>query len=172
MLVVSKTIRYAIRTFGDCFPILVGAFGAHFNIPALFREVSTGAGSPGWKNTVAGRAAYRRMMRVIVGALTLSSIAYGLAGLVVYATFGPDTKSDAPATGPIPLPPSISECAFTGAQRTLAWRKYERSLQEAKCRSARKGKQTRRSLPRLLEGTLKRSTIGTCTNILKEIGDV
>jgi len=87
-------VAFDLRNFGDCFPILVGAFGAHYNIPALYREVAGGAGSPEWNNTLAGRIALRRMIRVIVGAITLSSIVYGVVGAFVYATFGPGTNSD------------------------------------------------------------------------------
>jgi len=75
-----------LHTFGDCFPILVGAFGAHYNIPRLYREVKA--------DVSVEESAYRRMMRVIVYSLTISSIIYGTVGIVVYATFGKSTKSD------------------------------------------------------------------------------
>lgn len=82
------------KTFGSCFPILVGAFGAHYNIPSLYREVAPGAGAAEWGTTAEGSAAFRRMMKIICAAVTLSGLVYGWVGLVVYATFGTSTHSD------------------------------------------------------------------------------
>mmetsp|Transcript_42333 Transcript_42333/g.78867 ORF Transcript_42333/g.78867 Transcript_42333/m.78867 type:complete len:443 (-) Transcript_42333:60-1388(-) len=81
-------------SFGDCFPILVGAFGAHTNIPLLYREVAPQAGSPNFGDTQAGKKAFRQMMTVIVCSLSISCVVYGWVGIVVYATFGSATKSD------------------------------------------------------------------------------
>eukprot|EP00931_Biecheleriopsis_adriatica_P050878 TRINITY_DN29489_c0_g1_i2.p1 TRINITY_DN29489_c0_g1~~TRINITY_DN29489_c0_g1_i2.p1 ORF type:complete len:434 (+),score=64.92 TRINITY_DN29489_c0_g1_i2:41-1303(+) len=85
---------FELSTFGSCFPILVGAFGAHYNIPALYREVAPGAGSKDWGKTDEGQAAFQRMLKVIAYAVTISSFIYGWIGLAVYATFGSETKSD------------------------------------------------------------------------------
>mmetsp|Transcript_34133 Transcript_34133/g.79629 ORF Transcript_34133/g.79629 Transcript_34133/m.79629 type:complete len:439 (+) Transcript_34133:30-1346(+) len=83
-----------LDTFGDCFPILVGAFGAHTNIPLLYREVAPQAGAPNFGDTQAGRAAFRQMMSVIGYSLSIACVVYGWVGIVVYATFGSSTKSD------------------------------------------------------------------------------
>ncbi|OLQ11026.1 putative sodium-coupled neutral amino acid transporter 6 [Symbiodinium microadriaticum] len=104
-----------LDTFGDCFPILVGAFGAHTNIPLLYREVAPQAGASNFGDTQAGRAAFRQMMSVIGCSLSIACVVYGLlqeegsqgafksrrptgsaegVGIVVYATFGSSTKSD------------------------------------------------------------------------------
>ncbi|CAE8660059.1 unnamed protein product, partial [Polarella glacialis] len=81
-------------SFGNCFPILVGAFGSHYNIPALYREVAPGAGSPNWGETLEGRMAFRKMMRVIFYATSISAIFYGFVGVVAYSMFGSATKGD------------------------------------------------------------------------------
>lgn len=83
-----------LDTFGDCFPILVGAFGAHTNIPLLYREVAPQAGASNFGDTQAGRAAFRQMMSVIGCSLSIACVVYGWVGIVVYATFGSSTKSD------------------------------------------------------------------------------
>ncbi|CAK8992293.1 unnamed protein product [Durusdinium trenchii] len=81
-------------TFGHCFPILVGAFGAHTNIPLLYKEVAPGAKTPNWGRTQAGQEDFRKMMKVITWSLTIACIVYGWVGMIVYATFGSETKSD------------------------------------------------------------------------------
>lgn len=86
---------FSFSTFGNCFPILVGAFGAHYNIPALYKEVAPAAGSPDWDRTPEGRAAFHKMMKVILISLIVSSIVYGACGLVVYATFGYEISNPA-----------------------------------------------------------------------------
>merc|ERR1719384_2775681 len=73
-----------VTTFGECFPILVGAFGAHYNIPALFKEVAPEAGPE--QSSEANQVSCQRMLKVIFGALTLSSIVYLVVGVVGYAT--------------------------------------------------------------------------------------
>lgn len=80
-----------ISTLGQCFPILVGAFGSHFNVPALYREVAPEAAQG---NEEADQQGFRRMMKVIVAAVVISSAIYGLVGIVVYLTFGSKTQSD------------------------------------------------------------------------------
>eukprot|EP00927_Polykrikos_kofoidii_P002191 TRINITY_DN10859_c0_g1_i1.p1 TRINITY_DN10859_c0_g1~~TRINITY_DN10859_c0_g1_i1.p1 ORF type:complete len:437 (-),score=61.57 TRINITY_DN10859_c0_g1_i1:77-1387(-) len=91
-----------VRTFGECFPILVGAFGAHYTIPLLYHEVAPKVGAPstfGLSRSASNaedetNVAFRRMMRVIVGAVSLSTIVYSTVGIVVYATFGKTTEDD------------------------------------------------------------------------------
>jgi len=84
-----------LQSFGSCFPILVTALGAHYNVPALFREVSpncdrsesritSDAGQRGWKN----------MCSVLMYAVTISTLIYGVVGVTVYATFGSGTHPD------------------------------------------------------------------------------
>lgn len=70
--------------FGKCFPILVGALGAHYNVPTLFKEVAPEG----------GQAGVRRMTGVIAASVTVSTLIFGFTGFFVYATFGPDTVSD------------------------------------------------------------------------------
>jgi len=85
---------FVFKDFGSCFPILVGAFGAHFNIPALYKEVAPQAGAADWGTTIEGRAAFRTMMRVIVWSLTVCAAIYAIGGGIVYATFGNLTQDD------------------------------------------------------------------------------
>jgi len=78
-------------TFGECFPILVGAFGAHYNIPSLYREVAPDAGAG---DVAADKKGFRRMFVVITNSLFLSGILYGIVGISVYLTFGSLTEGD------------------------------------------------------------------------------
>ncbi|CAJ1384642.1 unnamed protein product [Effrenium voratum] len=89
-----KLSAFESASFGNCFPILVGAFGAHTNIPLLYKELAPGAATPNWGRTQEGQADFWKMMRVICYSLSISSVIYGWVGIVVYATFGPKTKSD------------------------------------------------------------------------------
>lgn len=85
---------FELDSFGDCFPILVGAFGAQFNIPTMFLEVAPGAAIPSANDPATAEKNFRRMMKVILAALTISGCVYGCVGAVVYATFGKTTKSN------------------------------------------------------------------------------
>lgn len=93
----NDMVAFNIRSFGNCFPILVGAYGAHFNIPRLYREVAPEAeanGSAAFANSAAGKEAFRRMGRVVMLALTFSTLVYGTVGTAVYATFGAGTADN------------------------------------------------------------------------------
>eukprot|EP00434_Breviolum_minutum_P025660 symbB.v1.2.022675.t1/scaffold1992.1/size93445/6 len=81
-------------SFGQCFPILVGAFGAHTNIPLLYKELAPGAKTPNWGRTEAGKADFWKMIKVITISLTIACCVYGWVGIIVYATFGFETKGD------------------------------------------------------------------------------
>lgn len=85
---------FKLGSFGHCFPILVGAFGAHTNIPLLYKEVAPGAVTPNWGQTEAGKADFWKMIKVITVSLTIACLVYGWVGIVVYATFGSKTKGD------------------------------------------------------------------------------
>eukprot|EP01065_Artemidia_motanka_P019725 TRINITY_DN2353_c0_g1_i4.p1 TRINITY_DN2353_c0_g1~~TRINITY_DN2353_c0_g1_i4.p1 ORF type:complete len:440 (+),score=191.74 TRINITY_DN2353_c0_g1_i4:86-1405(+) len=65
---------------GNTFPILVVAFGAHFNILNFYKELKD--------------RSQRRMSVVICVALLIATAVYGTAGIFVYATFGHCTESD------------------------------------------------------------------------------
>lgn len=80
-----------MSTVGQCFPILAGAFGAHFNVPSIYREVAPEAAQG---IAAADQQGFRRMMKVIVASLVVSGSLYGLVGVLVYLTFGSQTKSD------------------------------------------------------------------------------
>eukprot|EP00933_Yihiella_yeosuensis_P079583 TRINITY_DN9260_c4_g1_i2.p1 TRINITY_DN9260_c4_g1~~TRINITY_DN9260_c4_g1_i2.p1 ORF type:complete len:382 (-),score=31.85 TRINITY_DN9260_c4_g1_i2:178-1323(-) len=90
----ADMVAFNFSTFGNCFPILVGAFGAHYNIPALYHEVAPGAGPRDYHKTAAGKVAMRKMKRVLFYAVTISGVVYAWVGLAVYATFGNHTLSD------------------------------------------------------------------------------
>eukprot|EP00927_Polykrikos_kofoidii_P002192 TRINITY_DN10859_c0_g2_i1.p1 TRINITY_DN10859_c0_g2~~TRINITY_DN10859_c0_g2_i1.p1 ORF type:complete len:451 (-),score=66.04 TRINITY_DN10859_c0_g2_i1:9-1361(-) len=91
-----------VQTFGEGFPVLVCAFGAHYCIPLLYHEVAPKIGALatlGPSMSVGSseedtNVAFGRMMRVIVGAVSLSTVVYSTVGFVVYATFGQTTESD------------------------------------------------------------------------------
>merc|ERR1712216_460749 len=87
----NHAVMFNVRTFGKCFPILVTAFGAHFNIPNLYREVAPMAGQG---DVDEDRRGFKRMFIVIVNSLTISSIAFGSVGLLGYLTFGSRIQAD------------------------------------------------------------------------------
>lgn len=76
------------------FPPYAGAFGAHTNIPLLYKEVAPNAKSPNWGWTEekltsfessnaceAGEADWRKMIKVIAASLSISCVVYGCRGL-------------------------------------------------------------------------------------------
>jgi len=92
----NDMVAVNMGTFGNCFPILVVAYGAHWQIPGLYRELAPRAcsGDPAFLESAEGTKGFWSMARVIVVSLTLSTVVYGTAGVVVYATFGAGTEDN------------------------------------------------------------------------------
>eukprot|EP00756_Hemistasia_phaeocysticola_P022361 Hpha_TRINITY_DN15829_c1_g14::TRINITY_DN15829_c1_g14_i1::g.191223::m.191223 len=65
---------------GNTFPILVVAFGAHFNVLRFYKELRD--------------RSQKKMAVVISVSAVLAALVYGAAGIAVYATFGSCTDAD------------------------------------------------------------------------------